>query len=422
MSYRKFSLVVAAMVAGAISFPSPMLAAETVVWTLESATRRVLEVAPELRSAGAEIAAREGAWREADAWPNPTIGLSASDRLGLEDGTGGRDLTQLEVRQPLPLRRLSRERIVATAGIEGARERARLERLKLEREVARAYHRLQLAQAKRRLAEERADLADKSTTARDRLVRYLAPAERERLAVLREQARQGLFTAQTEEERAAIAFRARLVLPPQTAVEVAPLALPAVPPGLDALEKNIEIHPSLAAAQRDTEVAQAGIAAAESRRFSDPELALFRERDFINGSRRNVAGVGLSVQVPLWNTNPGPVQRARAEAIAAQTRAQITERDARASLATAYTQLVHLRAQAVRAETELSVPAGRMLTLTRRGFEAGEVNVLAFVDALNAWAEAGVRAAELLAEGAEAAAELRLAASQPLLPEKEAQP
>ena len=63
-----------------------------------------------------------------------------------------------------------------------------------------------------------------------------------------------------------------------------------------------------------------------------------------------------------------------------------------------------------------------LLALTRRGFEAGEINVLAFVDALNAWAEAGVRAAELVAESAEAAAELRLAADVPLLAEKDIKP
>lgn len=422
MSYRNFYFAVATAVAMAMPFAPPTSAAEPAVWTLKSAARRALEIAPELRTANAEIAAREGAWREADAWPNPTVGLSASDKLGLEDGAGGRDLTQLEIRQPLPLRRLARERAVASAGIEGARERARLERLKLEREIARAYHRLQLAQAKRRLAEERANLADKSVTTRGRLVRYLAPAERERLAVLREQARQILLSAQIEEERAAIEFRARLALPPQAAVEVAPLAPPAEPAALAVLEKNIETHPSLAAARRDTEAAQARIAAAESRRFGDPELALFRERNFINGSRRNVAGVGLSVQVPLWNTNPGPVQRARAEAIAAQTRAQIAERDVRAGLASAYAQLARLREQAARAEDQLLAPANRMLALTRRGFEAGEVNVLAFVDALNTWAEAGMRSRELLAESAEATAELRLAAGQPLLSEKEVQP
>lgn len=420
MSYRKLYFAVA--IAVATSFASPASAAEPAVWTLESAARRALEIAPELRAANAEIAAREGAWREADAWPNPTVGLSASDKLGLEDGTGGRDLTQLEIRQPLPLRRLSRERTVAAAGIDAAHERVRLERLKLEREVARAYHRLQLAQARRRLAEERANLADKSVTARGRLVRYLAPAERERLAVLREQAHQGLIGAQTEEERAAIEFRARLALPAGTAVEVAPLSLPSEPAALAALEKNIETHPALGVALRDAEAARAGIAVAESRRFGDPELALFRERDFINGTRRNVSGIGLSVQVPIWNTNPGPVQRARAEAIAVQTRAQIVERNARASLAAAYAQLARLREQALRAEDQLLAPAGRMLALTRRGFEAGEVNVLAFVDALNTHAEAGARASELLAESAEAAAELRLAAGQPLLSEQEVQP
>ena len=421
MFHRKLYFAVAMTVAVATSLASPVSAAEPAVWTLESAARRALEIAPELRAARAEVAAREGTWREADAWPNPTVGLSRSDKLGLEDGAGGTDLTQLEIRQPLPLRRLSRERTVAAAGIEGARERTRLERLKLEREAARAYHRLQLAQARRRLAEERVDLADKSVVARDRLVRYLAPAERERLAVLREQARLGLLARRPRKSappsRFARAWRCRRRPRSRSRCSRCPPCRPG------SMHWKKYRNPSRAG--RRAARYRGGAGRDRGRRIAPlrrSELALFRERDFINGSRRNVAGIGLSVQVPLWNTNPGPVQRARAEAMAAQTRAQMAQRDARASLASAYAQLVRLREQAVRAEGQMLAPAGRVLALTRRGFEAGEVNVLAFVDALNTWAEAGARSRELLAESAEAAAELRLTAGQPLLPEQEVQP
>ncbi len=62
--------------------------AQAQVWTLESATRRAFEVAPELNAARAEIEARQGTYREAGAWPNPTIEASADNRLGQEDGRG----------------------------------------------------------------------------------------------------------------------------------------------------------------------------------------------------------------------------------------------------------------------------------------------------------------------------------------------
>jgi outer membrane protein TolC len=57
-------------------------AAEAPVWTLDAAVRQALSVAPEIREAAAEIAAREGTLKQAGAWPNPSIDLRADQKLG----------------------------------------------------------------------------------------------------------------------------------------------------------------------------------------------------------------------------------------------------------------------------------------------------------------------------------------------------
>lgn len=408
-----------------LMFLSAMALAQTGDWTLESAIRRAVEIAPETRVADAEVQAREGELIQAGSFPNPSVDLRADDRLGQEDGRGGTDFTQLALSQPLPLRRVPRERAVAESRLAGAVEGRRLRRLELERATAQAFHDLQLAQSRLDVAQARLKETESypggAVGTRDRLVRYLAPLERARLAILREEANQAVVAAEREREQAAIAFRARLALPADAAAETAPFAEPPAPPALEALVRNLENHPMLTAARKEYEAAEANIAAARSQRFADPALNLFRERDFLAGSRRDVTGVGLSVQVPLWNTNPGIVDKARAEALRARTDYEIAGREARVRLDQAYTELTRALVQVRRLRASLLEPAQRLNDLTRKSFAAGEASVLALIDAANSYFDAQGRYVELLARAQAAQAELRLAAGQSLLG-KEATP
>ena len=402
-------------VAMALALTPAANASETNVWTLASTLTRLVEVAPELRAADANVAARQGELTQAGSWPNPTIDLRADDRLGQEDGRGGTGFTQLALSQPLPLRRVPRERAVAAARLSGAEEGRRLRRLELERAAARSFHELQRAQARLELAQARLKETESypgAAGARDRLVRYLAPLERARLAILHEEANQAVAAAEREREQALIAFRARLALPADTAAKTVPLTESPAPPVLEALERNLENHPLLAAVRKEYEAAEANIAAARSQRFADPALNLFRERDFLAGERRNVSGVGVSVQVPLWNTNPGVVDKARAGALRARTEYEIVLRDARTSLRRAHAELARTLAQAERVRANLLEPAQRLNELARRSFAAGEANVLTLVDAANSYFDAQARYLELLAQTRQSAADLRLASGQ----------
>ena len=187
------------------------------------------------------------------------------------------------------------------------------------------------------------------------------------------------------------------------------------PPALEALERNLDNHPLLAAARKEQQAAEANIAAAQSQRFADPALNLFRERDILAGSRRDVTGVGLSVQVPLWNSNPGVVDKARAEALRARTEFDIARRDALTRLRRSHAELALTRAQAERVRANLLEPAQRLDELARRSFAAGEANVLALIDAANSYFEAQAHYVELLVQAQGAAADLRFTAGQSLI-------
>ncbi len=389
-------------------------AAEVSIWTLDTAVRQALAVAPEIREAAAAVAAREGALTQAGAWPNPSIDLRADQKLGIQDHRGGADLTQVAITQPLPLTRRAPQRRQAEAQLAVARERLRHARLVRETEAARVFHALQLVQARLTLAEQRVAfvVALESGTARgtNRVVRYLTPLERARLAILREAAEQETASAEGKYSEAAAQFRALLALGPDATPQTAPLALADPSPPLDELLKRLDTHPALVANDQDIEAARAGIDVARASRFADPTIGVFRERDFLNGERRDYHGVMLSVQVPLWNLSAGGVARAQAETDQARERRAAQRRDLEARLRQGRLHLDHLIGQAERYRGRLLGPARQMLHLARRGFETGEQNILALVDGYNTYFDAEVRYHELLQEGLQEAAELRLAA------------
>ncbi len=383
-------------------------------WTLMTSVERTLAVAPEMRSAKAEVDTRRGELVQAGAYPNPTLEVRADQKLGVDDGQGGTDLTQAAISQALPLRRLARQKKMAAAQLGAAQETQRQRRLLLEYRTARAYHNLQLTQARLDLAKQRLALAEtypgRGARAGDPVVRYLSRNERLRIDILRESARQAVASAEGEYSEALASFRAYLALPVNSAPSVQPLGPVLPPPPLTALEARLVSHPALAAGQLQFEAAQAGIDVANSQRLSDPVVSLFRERDYLGGSRRDYSGVMLSVQVPLWNRNNGGVGRARAEADKVEAENLAQARDLGSRLHLSHMHLDHLIAQAADYLTGLVGPTEQSLDLARKGFSAGQTDLLTLIDANNTHFDAHFRYLELLQLGWMEAAELRLAA------------
>lgn len=398
---------------------APVLAKDAKSWTLADSVRRAFGIAPELRAVEAEITARGGDLSQAGAMPNPTVEVRADNRLGMEGGRGGVDIAQIALSQPIPLRRLTYQQNAARASLESAQANRSSQRLLLEREVAGAYHALQLAAAKRKLAEERQQLVAESFNASrkpgtDRLVRYLTPLERRRLSILSEEANQTVAVAEREQQKALLDFRVLLALPNGTQVEPKALALPTAPASLATLTRALDEHPALVAARKEAEAMQSGIAVAESQRLADPVLTVYREGGYIAGERRDATGVGVSVQIPFWSSS-GMVVRARAESDRAQAQLEVAQRDAHSRLELAHTQLLLLVEQSERLRTNLLEPARDMFALTRRSFAAGELNLLTLMDANNTYFDALARYLELQNDSVLAAADLRLASGVSLL-------
>jgi len=412
---RKHSLQILSVTSVAlIMLVTPTVYAAEADWTLTSSIQRVLTVAPEIRAAEANINMRRGELTHSSAFPNPSIELRADQKLGMDDGQGGTDLTQVAISQALPFSRLGHQKDMAEANLSAAEASSHEQRLIMEYRTAQAFHQLQLAQARLNLAEERLSVAETYTglgkRKSDPVVRYISKRERLRLNILRETARQAVATAEGEYNEALASFRTDLLLPAETSPSVTPLGPVPSPPDLATLEARFSLHPELVARQLTIKAAQAGVAVARSQRLSDPVLTVFRERDYLGGSRRDYNGVMLSVQVPLWNSNDGGVSRARAEANKAETQFQILKRDLASRLRLHEMHLGHLISQAADYNTQLVLPTERDLNLILKSYASGQVDLLTLIDAYNTHFDAHFRYLELLQQGWMEEAELRLAA------------
>ena len=397
--------------------PMPVVGQAQSAWTLEDSIRRAVEIAPETQGARAAVNARQGALKQAGVWPNPEIELRADDKIGKDAGSGGTDFTQLALSQPLPLSgRLGHQQAVAGAALDAARAERRYQWVRLETQVAQRYHGLQLATERLRLAEQRLQLADdfQNVGRRRAQAGELSDLERLRLDLIREAAQQDLEKAEGAYNEALGRFRSYLGLSVDT-VQLVPLQPFGPVPALDQLQAGLVDHPALLAAQHRVEAAQSRVNLARAERLPDPSLRLFRERDFLNGRRQDVTGVGLGLTVPLWDRNSGRIDEARAQVIEIQSERQALERDLNSRLQQSHVRLKSLLQQGEHYRTRIFQPAQRVFDLTRKAYASGEVEILLLIDANNTYFDAHERYLELLQAAWLAAADLRLAAGRALV-------
>jgi len=382
-------------------------------WTLGASIQRALEVAPEMKTTDAEIGKQKGKLEQADAWPNPSISVQVDDTLGLDDTSGGYDLTEFAISQALPFGRLAHQRRQAEAGIASAQAQHGYQQLLLEYKVAQRHHVLQLAEAKLKLAKKRLQQAGRYQNTGDKrrnsdpLIRYLTPLETMRLDIVLQAAKQTVEVAEGEYNEAAASFKALLGIPISEPLGLIPLEPVPAPQGFNALENSLQDHPALEADKQMIESSRAGIAVARSQRFADPTLSVFRGKEFLDNRRQATSGVMLNIQIPLWNQGKGRVTQARYAVHQAQAELSLRRRELQTNLHKNYLHLGHLIEQAEHYRNNLLAPAQKMFSLTRKGFDAGELNILTLIDANNTYFDAQERYLELLQEGWLELAEVR---------------
>lgn len=388
------------------------------LWTLENSIERVLDIAPEVKAAEAQVSARQGALQQAGMWPNPTIFIQRDDKLGIEDGTGDSEITRYAFSQPLPINgRLSYQKAIARESLEGAEAERRYQHLLLEQQTAIRFRQLQLATATLKLAEQRLKLADQFKTAslRREQAGELSKLEQLRLGLIREEAQQILDKAEGEYNEALSQYRAYLGLPSAVELNLAPLAPVGSVSPLATFELKLANQPQLEVAQHRIDAALSRVKLAQSSLWPDPVLSVFQEEDFLDNRRQKFTGFGLSITVPLWDRKSGQRSQSLAEVDRARSELRSLQRDLTSRIKQSYLHLNHLMQQGIHYRVHVFEPARHILDLTNKAYLAGEVEILSLIDANSTYFNAHTRYLELLQQAWLEKAELQLAAGESTL-------
>jgi cobalt-zinc-cadmium efflux system outer membrane protein len=384
------------------------------IWTLERSIEQVIKTSPYIFAADAEIDARKGALSQAGAWPNPSMELGGSQKIGLDSGRGGNDFTEISISQPIPLGRLSHQRQQAKDKLQVAKQERFYQQLLQEHKIAKYFHKLQLAEANVKLAKEQLKFAtryQKSQNKKDPLIRYVSELDQKRLDIIVEISKQEVASAEGQYSEALSNFREFLKLPQDQSVAVATLKTAQLPKKLqELLNMQNTAHAAITAAKYNKNAADASVLVAKSQRFPDPSIKLYQEKDFLNGREQSSDGIMLNFTIPIWDFNNGNISEARARSSKAQYELQALSHKLEAKLRQTYLHLGHLIEQAEHYRTKILEPAKEIFTLNMKSFATGEVKILSLVDANNTYFEVRNRYLELLYKSWVETADLRLAA------------
>ena len=395
----------------------PVLTNADQIWTLSNAIQRVLQVAPEFQASQQMIGIRQSDQQQAGQWPNPELEIRVDEKLGMEDGSGGYDVSQLVFSQPIPLNRMQLQVQQAESLLSASQSQSMQQQLLLEYQAGILFHELQLKTSLFNLSQQRLALANQfqpsSKTASgspDQLVRYLSPLEQKRLAIMRESARQAVASAEGELNETAGQFRILLNLEARIIPQVSPLELVKARLELSSLLKQLDNHPGLSTARHQLAAARAETEVAKASRYKDPTLNLFLERDNFNSQNEAYAGISVNMEIPLWNENNRTVSLAKADLIRSRADYEVKQRELNSQLQQSFVHYGHLLQQAENYSQSLLKPAEQLFLLNRKSFAAGEQNILGLVDGNNTYFDIRKGYLKLLAEAGQELAMLRLAA------------
>jgi cobalt-zinc-cadmium efflux system outer membrane protein len=386
------------------------------ILTLEQAVAVVVGAAPLADAANAGIEAAQANRTVAGLRPNPLAQAQVENVAGTGPYSGLKSAeTTMGVALPIELggKRSAR---VAVAD-------AQLSRAELEAAVVAADVRLQVSAlyveaiaAERRLATARDQLRIAEDALRAARVRVQAgrasPLEEQRADVAKINAGASLERATRLADVARLNLARRLGRPIDGALDVALLdRLPTAPYG-PTIMPSASGTLTLAAAEADLAVADAGIRLARANRVPDLNIGPAVRR--LEATHDTAAVFSVSIPIPLFNNGKAAVAQASAERTRVEARRRMTALDVEQAIAEA-------QAEAANAETTARAAVGPALAaaqeaarIVRIGYREGKFGQLDLLDAERTLADTRIAAIDALANFQNARARLeRLTAPAP---------
>ncbi|WP_018906340.1 TolC family protein [Variovorax paradoxus] len=374
---------------------------------LRSALGLALRFNPGLSSASREREAGDAAVLQAGAWPNPVFDAQ------VEDLRRGNRTTTLQLSQPIELGGKRAARVTAA---ERARDQAAsallARRSELRASVITLFFELLAAQERLRLAQDSVGLAETATRAAANRVAAgkVSPLEESRARV----AEAGIRVELLQAEGALRSARQQLAAlwgnpnPRFTQADGALDRLPADAAAAD-VEGRLSAAPVLRQARLEVERRQALSDLEQARRVPDVTVSLGAKRvpaDEGMGSSRNQVVVGLSVPLPIFDTNRGNVAEALSREEKARDELAAAELQLGADAARATERLRSARATALTLQRDALPGAEAAYKAAARGFELGKFSFLEALDAQRTLFQVRNQHLLAVAEAHRAAAEL----------------
>jgi cobalt-zinc-cadmium efflux system outer membrane protein len=391
---------------------SPLLLEPAGPLTLHRAVSMALQANPGLSAASREQDATEAAIVQAGAWPNPTLDAQVED-LRRDNRT-----TTLLLSQPFELGGKRAARVTAA---ERARDQAASALLARRAEVraaaVTAFFEVLTAQERLRLAQDSVGLAQLGTRAAANRVAAgkVSPLEETRARVaeagIRVELLQAEGTLRTARRQLAALWGNPSPRFTQAEGEVDQLPAAASLPDAQDVQARLAAAPVVRQARLEVERRQALSALEQAKRMPDVTVSLGAKRvpateGETGGGRRNQVVVGLSVPLPIFDTNRGNVAEALSREEKARDDLAAAELQLGADVAQAGERLRSARATAQTLQRDALPGARTAYGAATKGFELGKFSFLEALDAQRTLFQVRAQYLLALADAHRAAGEL----------------
>ena len=330
---------------------------------------------PAVARAAAVVRAARGRWVQAGLPPNPTIGyrgeeIGAGGSAGMQGGFVGQEF--------ITGGKLGLNRAVVAQEIRAAEQRLAAAQRSVLTDVRLTYYEALLAQRRLELTGELVEISQQAVEASRRLLE-VGDIPRVGLLQTEVEAQSTLILRRRAENELDAAWR-RLTsvtgLPQMQRTHLAG--------DLENMTIILDFQQQLArllaespeTAEAVAEVARACWALERAYAEVVPDVSTQAAVLYNDGTGDTVAGVQVSLPLPLWNRNQGGIQEASQEVVAARRNVDRVELSLRERLAAAFRQYADARYQVGMYFGEILPKARETLDLVATGYEAGEVGYL----------------------------------------------
>lgn len=344
--------------------------------TLAGAVQLALDNNPEISAARREIEAAEGARIQAGVFKNPTVNVQ------MEDQRRETRTTIFTVSQPFELGGKRSARIAAAErGIEVARVQLEAKESDIRANVTAAFFATLISQERVRLAQASLDLASTGSQAAGKRVTAgkVSPVEETKAKVAEANVRLELVQARGELQTNLELLRA---LTTRTtgidAVDGNALAVPQ-PPKFSTFEELITNSPTIRQARLEVRRFEALSDLERAKRVPDITLTAGAQRN--QELARNQLVVGVSVPLPIFDTNRGNIVEALRRQDKAEDEARATELRLRSDVLAARQRYLVATTEVTALLKEILPGAQSAFDAATKGFELGKFSYLDALDA-----------------------------------------